>query len=83
MEHLRRCNLEKTRAFFGLSYIDQQAISSFDREISKFPTPGAGQCTNRCSSGTPQARIDFNNPNTGQNGCDLTINDGVTGIPFL
>jgi len=73
---------EKTRAFFGLSYIDQQAISSGDREISKFPTPGAGQCTNRCSSGTPQARIDFNNPNTGQNGYDLTINDGVTGIPF-
>ncbi|HZF25567.1 MAG TPA: TonB-dependent receptor [Steroidobacteraceae bacterium] len=72
---------EKTRAFFGLSYVDQSSISSADRSISEFPTPGAGQCTNRCSSGTPQARIDFNNPNTGQNGYDLTINNGVTGIP--
>ncbi len=71
---------EKTRAFFGLSYIDQGSISSADRSISEFPTPGAGQCTNRCSSGTPQGRFLFSDPNTGQN-LNLTLNDGVTGIP--
>ena len=56
---------EKTRAFFGLSYIDQSRVSSADRDISSFPTPGAGQCTSRCSSGTPQGRFFFIDPNIG------------------
>jgi iron complex outermembrane receptor protein len=79
---------EKTRAFFGLSYVDQRGVSSADREISQFPTPGAGQCTNRCSSGTPQGRFFFLDPNNvflDPMGApiprDLTVNTGVTGGP--
>lgn len=72
---------ENTRAFFGLSYLDQRRVSSGDREISEFPTPGVGACTGRCSSGTPQGRFFFTDPNTGQT-LNLTVNDGVTGIPF-
>ena len=72
---------EATRAFFGVSYVEQNRVSSGDREISEFPTPGLGRCTARCSSGTPQGRFLFTDPNTGQ-GLNLTVNDGVTGIPF-
>ena len=72
---------EKTRAFFGLSYIDQSRVSSGDREISQFPTPGVGACTSRCSSGTPQGRFFFTDPNTAQT-LNLTVNNGVTGIPL-
>jgi iron complex outermembrane receptor protein len=71
---------ESTRAFFGVSYVEQRRVSSRDREISEFPTPGLGRCTARCSSGTPQGRFFFTDPNTGT-GLDLTVNDGVTGIP--
>jgi iron complex outermembrane recepter protein len=71
---------EATRAFFGLSYVEQNRVSSGDREISEFPTPGLGRCTARCSSGTPQGRFLFTDPNTGL-GLNLTVNDGVTGIP--
>src|SRR5262245_139680 len=71
---------DTTRAFFSLSYMDQTAVSSGDREISQFPTPGLGRCTTRCSSNTPQARLIFHDPISGfdQN---LTLNDGVTGLP--
>jgi iron complex outermembrane receptor protein len=68
---------ESTRAFFGLSYLDQSRVSSGDREISQFPTPGIGACTGRCSSATPQGRDLFHDPNTNQD-LDLTLNDGVT-----
>jgi iron complex outermembrane receptor protein len=71
---------ESTRAFFGLSYLDQRGVSSADREISEFPTPGVGACTGRCSSGTPQGRFFFTDPNTGQT-LNLALNDGVTGVP--
>jgi iron complex outermembrane receptor protein len=66
--------------FLNLSYVDQGSISSADRSISAFPTPGVGRCTSRCSSGTPQGRFIFTDPNTGfdQN---LTLNSGVTGVP--
>lgn len=72
---------EKTRAFFGLSYLDQSRVSSADRTISEFPTPGLGRCTTRCSSATPQGRFVFRNPNTNQS-YSLALNDGVTGVPF-
>ena len=68
---------ETTRSFFGLSYLDQQRVSSADREISEFPTPGVGACTGRCSSGIPQGRLVFVDPNT-NNELDLVLNDGVT-----
>src|SRR5262245_25083066 len=55
---------ESTKAFLGLSYVEQNRVSSADREISEFPTPGLGRCTARCSSGTPQGRFLFHDPNT-------------------
>jgi iron complex outermembrane recepter protein len=67
-------------AFLDLSYTEQDPIDSADREISSFPTPGLGRCTARCSSGTPQGRFVFPDPNTGS-GQNLALNNGVTGIP--
>jgi iron complex outermembrane receptor protein len=79
---------DTTRAFFGLSYLDQQRVSSADREISEFPTPGVGACTGRCSSGIPQGRFVFFDPRNvvldAQGNpipVDLVINSGVTGTP--
>lgn len=74
-------NTDTLSAFFSVSYLNQERVSSGDRAISSFPTPGLGHCTSRCSSGTPQGRFFFTDPNTGQS-LNLTINDGVTGIPF-
>jgi iron complex outermembrane receptor protein len=71
---------DRLSTFLNLSYVDQGSVSSADRPISAFPTPGVGACTGRCSSGTPQGRFLFVDPNTGfaQN---LTVNSGVTGVP--
>ena len=55
---------DTTRAFFGASYVEQRRVNSGDRDISEFPTPGVRACTPRCSSGTPQGRFFFTDPNT-------------------
>jgi iron complex outermembrane receptor protein len=68
---------DRMKTFFSLNYADQRPVGSGDRAISSFPTPGLGFCTNRCSSGTPQGRFFFTDPNTGQS-LDLSLNDGVT-----
>ncbi len=70
-----------TNIFFGLSYNNQEEILARDREISGYPVAGLDHCLGNCSSGTPQGRFFLTDPNTG-NGLDLTINDGVGGIPF-
>jgi iron complex outermembrane recepter protein len=67
-------------AFLDISYVNQDPIRSPDRKISAFPTAGVGACTNRCSSGTPAGRFGFTDPNTGKS-YDLTVNDGITGVP--
>ena len=79
---------ESTKAFFGLSYLDQRRVSSADREISEFPTPGVGACTGRCSSGIPQGRFLFFDPRNvvlDPDGnpipLDITLNSDVTGAP--
>jgi iron complex outermembrane receptor protein len=41
----------------GGNYVKQEEISSADREISLFPTPGTTACDNSCSSGTPRGRF--------------------------
>ncbi len=64
---------------FNLGYIEQEEVSAADRKLSRFPVPGTG--VTRGSSGTPQGRFLFNDPNTGEF-LNLTINNGVTGIPF-
>ncbi|MDJ0764384.1 MAG: TonB-dependent receptor [Myxococcota bacterium] len=72
---------EKTSMIFNLSFVDQNEVKAKDRDISTYPTPEIGACTGYCSSGTPQGRFYFIDPNTGQE-MDLTINDGVGGIPL-
>jgi iron complex outermembrane receptor protein len=61
-------------AYLSLNYYNQDKVSASDRDQSLFPVPGTG--VTRGSSGTPQARIDFTDPNTG-NVIDCTLNDGV------
>src|SRR5215207_7360396 len=41
----------------GGNWVKQDGISSADREISQFPTPGTTACDNSCSSGTPRGRF--------------------------
>ena len=41
----------------GGNYVKQEAVSSADRDISLFPTPGATACDASCSSGTPIGRF--------------------------
>ncbi|HEX6375042.1 MAG TPA: TonB-dependent receptor [Allosphingosinicella sp.] len=41
----------------GGNWVKQDPISSADRELSQFPTPGATACDNTCSSGTPRGRF--------------------------
>lgn len=73
---------ENLNSFFSLNYMNQGRVKSSARSISAFPIAGATSCAaGGCSSGTPQGRFLFTDPNTGQS-LDLTINDGVTGVPF-
>jgi iron complex outermembrane receptor protein len=46
-----------TSLVVGGNWVKQDGISSADREISLFPTPGATACDNTCSSGTPRGRF--------------------------
>ncbi|MGI8930946.1 MAG: TonB-dependent receptor [Sphingomicrobium sp.] len=47
-----------TQFVIGGNYVDQKDISSSDRDISQFPTPGATSCAEGgCSSGTPLGRF--------------------------
>jgi len=82
---------EKSSLFFSLSYTDQKEISAADREQSFFPVPGTG--VTRGSSGTPQGRFIFINPDdagglcpldAGANVCNLTTPQGASfagGVP--
>ncbi len=46
-----------TRVVIGINYAKQDDISSGDRSISLFPTPGTTACDASCSSGTPNGRF--------------------------
>lgn len=71
---------DKTSVFLNIGFTDSESVLARDRAQSATPIPfvttGQGG-----SSGTPQGRFFFTDPNTGV-GVDCTINDGVTGIPF-
>ncbi|HVQ08514.1 MAG TPA: TonB-dependent receptor [Allosphingosinicella sp.] len=47
----------RTRFVIGVNYVKQDEVSSADRSISLFPTPGATACDSSCSSGTPNGRF--------------------------
>jgi len=64
-----------TSVVFGASYSKQEAVSTRDRSISQFPTPGATSCAaGGCSSATPNGRYDV----LGQS---LTLRAPVAGRP--
>jgi iron complex outermembrane recepter protein len=46
-----------TSLVVGGNWVKQDGISSGDREISLFPTPGTTACDSSCSSGTPRGRF--------------------------
>ena len=75
---------DEASAYVSINYYKQDEVKSRDRGQAGFPVPNTG--VTRGSSGTPQARIDFTDPNTG-NVIDCTLNDGVlndglNNIPF-
>jgi iron complex outermembrane recepter protein len=66
----------KASIVVGASFLDQRIVSSADRDISAFPIPEVPMCTGNCSSATPQGRIRFTDPITGEIK-NLTLNNGV------
>ena len=46
-----------TQIVVGANFVKQNPISSADRSISRFPTPGATACDPSCSSATPFGRF--------------------------
>jgi iron complex outermembrane receptor protein len=48
---------DRLRIVVGGNYTKQDGVSSGNRELSLFPTPGATACDNTCSSGTPNGRF--------------------------
>ena len=46
-----------TSLVVGANYVKQDEVSSGDRSISLFPTPGTTACDSSCSSGTPKGRF--------------------------
>lgn len=81
-------NTDKFNFVFDASYFEQDSISSADWEQSAFPEPGAGLRAG--SSGTPQGRFIFCDPNIlvagtpgycdadGNDWFDITLNNGTT-----
>jgi len=60
----------------GASYTDQRQVRSRDRELSDSVRPGLDNCEFGCSSATPQGRVRFTDPTSGEM-LDLTLNRGV------
>jgi len=66
---------DRTQVFMNAYYVKQEPIFAADREISKEPSFGTG--TNFGSSGTPEGRVLFVDPNSGATR-DLTFDSGQT-----
>lgn len=69
---------EKGSVFFTLSHNEQHEVSAADREQSRFPVPGTG--VTRGSSGTPQGRFIFVNPDDAGGLCPLDDGAAVCDI---
>jgi iron complex outermembrane receptor protein len=67
----------KLSTVVGGSFVDQRAVMSGDRAISRFPIPGVGQCTANCSGTSPQGRVIYFDPNGTKH--DLALEDGTPG----
>jgi iron complex outermembrane recepter protein len=66
-----------TEFIIGGSYVKQDPVSSADRDISQFPTPGATACDSTCSSATPNGRF------LGVAGGNYTLKAPVAGKPLF
>jgi iron complex outermembrane receptor protein len=66
---------ERGRALLDLSYVDQKAVNTADRQTSKYPIPGFPFGV---SSGTPAGRFVFCDTRTGQ--CDLNDPDSYLSV---
>jgi len=71
---------DRMSVYFGVSYTDGNSVSANDRSISRFPAPGTG--LTRGSSGTPEGRFIFTDPNTGTT-VNLARNPGAPPIPVF
>ncbi len=67
---------DQTHFFISLDYARQSRVMARDRSISKYPLPNTDKCYAYCSSGTPQGRLVFTDPNTGKEN-NLTLNTGI------
>ena len=65
-----------THGVLGVNYSKQDGVFAADRDISKFPTPGATACDGACSSGTPFGRFIIHDPNTNQD-LNLTLRNAL------
>ena len=74
-----------TQIVIGGNFVKQDPISSGDRDISLFPTPGATACDSACSSGTPLGRfIIFGSAsNTVDDPLTPDVNEDVQSITLL
>ena len=74
-----------TQIVIGANFVKQKPISSADRDISQFPTPGATECDSSCSSGTPLGRfIIFGNAsNTVDDPTTPDVNEDVQSITLI
>jgi iron complex outermembrane receptor protein len=74
-----------TQFVVGANFVKQKSISSGDRDISLFPTPGATACDSSCSSGTPLGRfIIFGTAsNTVDDPTTPNVNEDVQSITLL
>ena len=78
---------DRTHIVFGASYTEEKGVETFDRKLSRFPTPNVDSCEvapTGCSSFTPQGRYDFG-PDFADGASitlnDSVLNDGMTNIP--
>ena len=67
-----------TSASLHASFVDQESVSSNAHEQTRYPTPGTAN--RHGSTFTPQGRIIFTDPNTG-NFVNCALNKGVAGTP--
>jgi iron complex outermembrane receptor protein len=67
----------KLSTVVGGSFVDQRAVSSGDRGISKFPVPGVGRCTANCSGTGEHGRVIYFDPDRTKH--DLALEDGTGG----
>lgn len=71
---------DRSSVFLNIGVVDQERMNARDIPQSSTPIPFVTDGTGG-SSGTPQARVLFTDPNT-STVVDCTLNDGVTGLPF-